>query len=140
MTLFRQLLLGVSLLFLALLAGVEAIYLANSRVQLQDQLASQAQDTATSLALRLATLRSLEDAALVEVLVNPVFDRGYFREVRVVSPAGDVIVRKALPVAQGEVPDWFTRLFPIATAACSISRSGRSSIDRNSIAAETDTA
>ena len=61
MTLFRQLIFGVSLLFFVLLAGVEAIYLANSRVQLQEQFASQAQEAATSLALRLATLRSLED-------------------------------------------------------------------------------
>ena len=44
MTLLRQLILGVSVVFFVLLAGVEAIYLANARVQLQEQLASQAQE------------------------------------------------------------------------------------------------
>lgn len=61
MTLYRQLFIGVSMLFFVLLAGVEAIYLANSRAQLQDQLGSQAQDAATSLSLRLAMLGNLED-------------------------------------------------------------------------------
>ncbi len=43
MTLFRQLIVGISFLFFVLLAGVEAIYLANARAQLQEQLGSQAQ-------------------------------------------------------------------------------------------------
>ena len=125
MTLYRQLFIGVSLLFFVLLAGVEAIYLANSRAQIQDQLSSQAQDAATSLALRLATLKSLDDLALVETLVNPVFDRGYFREIRVVSVRGEVLVRRVLAPAQGDVPDWFARLFPLeAPGAQSLVSSG----------------
>ena len=113
MTLFRQLIVGVSLLFFVLLAGVEAIYLANARVQLQDQLSSQAQDAATSLALRLATLGSLEDRTLIETLLNPVFDRGYFQEIRVLTADGETVVRKLRRPGQGEVPEWFMRLFPI---------------------------
>ena len=125
MTLLRQLIVGVSLLFLALLAGVETIYLANSRAQLQEQLASQAQEAATSLALRLATLRSLDDRVLVETLLNPVFDRGYFREIRVISANGETLARRALAPAQGEVPEWFTRLFPLdAPGAQSLVSSG----------------
>lgn len=125
MTLYRQLIIGVSLLFFVLLAGVEAIYLANSRAQLQDQLSSQAQDAATSLAMRLATLKSLEDRALVETLVNPVFDRGYFREIRVVSVGGEALVRRVLTPAPGDVPEWFTRLFPLdAPGAQSLVSSG----------------
>ena len=125
MTLFRQLIFGVSALFLVLLAGVEAIYLANSRVQLQEQLASQAQEAATSLALRLATLRNLEDRALVETLINPMFDRGYFREIRVVSPDGRTLGLRTLAPAQGDVPEWFVRMFPIdAPGAQSLVSSG----------------
>jgi diguanylate cyclase (GGDEF)-like protein len=125
MTLFRQLIVGVSLLFFVLLAGVEAIYLVNARAQLQEQLASQAQDAATTLALRLATLGDLKDRALVETLLNPVFDRGYFQEIRVVSTGGDTVARKVLSPAQGNVPEWFTRLFPIgAPGAQSLVSSG----------------
>lgn len=125
MTLHRQLFIGVSLIFFVLLAGIEAIYLANSRTQLQDQLSSQAQDAATALSLRLTTLGDLADEALVETLVNPVFDRGYFREISVVSADGRTLVRKVLPPAQGDVPAWFTRLLPIqAPRAQSLVSSG----------------
>jgi diguanylate cyclase (GGDEF)-like protein len=125
MTLFRQLVLGVSLLFFVLLAGVEAIYLANARVQLQEQLGAQAQDAATTLALRLGTLGSLEDRALIETLLNPVFDRGYFQEITVVSAGGDTVARKLLAARQGDVPEWFSALFPIrAPGAQSLVSSG----------------
>lgn len=125
MTLYRQLFIGVSLLFFVLLAGVEAIYLANARAQIQEQLGSQAQDAATSIALQLATLKSLEDRTLVETLVNPVFDRGYFREIRVVSVGGEVLVRRVLAPAQGDVPEWFARLLPLdAPGAQSLVSSG----------------
>src|SRR5512132_2628855 len=103
MTLQRQLIIGVSLLFFVLLAGVEAIYLVNSRAQLQDQLGSQAQDAATALALRLALLPDLSDEVMVETMLNPVFDRGYYREIRVVSTDGRTLVRKVLPAAPGDV-------------------------------------
>ena len=125
MTLLKQLTLGVSLIFLILLAGVEAIYLANARAQLQEQLGSQAQDAATSLSLRMATLGSLEDRVLVETLVNPVFDRGYFQELQVVSVDGQVLVRKSIPAKESDVPEWFMALFPIhAPSAQSLVSSG----------------
>lgn len=131
MTLFRKLTLGVSLLFFVLLAGVEAIYVANARAQLQEQLASQAQEAATTLALRLATLGDLEDKALIETLLNPVFDRGYFQEIRIVSAGGETVARKVLSPAQGNVPEWFTRLLPIgAPGAQSLVSSGWREIGR----------
>jgi len=113
MTLFRQLFLGASLLFLLVLAGVEAIYLANAKVYLQQQLESHSQDAATSLALWLATVEPLEDRALIETAVNTSFDRGYYESIRVVSVGGETLVHKQLAPAQGDVPVWFTRLFPL---------------------------
>src|SRR4029079_3363925 len=113
MTLHRQLITAVSLLFFILLAGVEAIYLFNSRAQLQQQLGSQAQESATALALRLALLRDMSDEVLGETIVHPVFDRGYFREISVVSTDGRTVVRKVLRQAPGDVPEWFTQLLPI---------------------------
>jgi diguanylate cyclase (GGDEF)-like protein len=137
MTLIRQLTLGVSLLFFVLLAGVEAIYVANARAQLQEQLASQAQEAATTLALRLATLGDLRDRALVETLLNPVFDRGYFREIRVVSAGGETVARKVLSPSQGDVPEWFTRLFPIgAPAAQSLVSSGWRELGRVAVVSQ----
>jgi diguanylate cyclase (GGDEF)-like protein len=117
MTLFRQLFFGASLLFLLVLAGVEAIYLSNARLYLQQQLESHAQDAATSLSLWLATVQPFEDRALIESVVNTSFDRGYYQSIRVVSVGGETLVTKELAPAQGEVPAWFTRLFPLRPPA-----------------------
>ena len=113
MTLFRQLFFGASLLFLLVLAGVDAIYLSNARLYLQQQLESHSQDGATSLSLWLATVKPFDDRALIETVVNTAFDRGYYQSIRVVSVSGETLVDKELPAAQGEVPLWFTRLFPL---------------------------
>ena len=113
MTLFRQLFFGASLLFLLVLAGVEAIYLSNARLYLQQQLESHSQDSATSLSLWLATVKPFEDRALIETVVNTAFERGYYQSIRVVSTSGETLAEKELPPAQGEVPVWFTRLFPL---------------------------
>ncbi|MGP1682860.1 MAG: LapD/MoxY N-terminal periplasmic domain-containing protein, partial [Giesbergeria sp.] len=113
MTLFRQLFFGASLLFLLVLAGVEAIYLSNARLYVQQQLQSHSQDAATSLALWLATVKPFEDRALIETVVNTAFDRGYYQSIRVVSASGETLVTKQLPTAQGEVPAWFARMFPL---------------------------
>ena len=113
MTLFRQLFFGASLLFLLVLAGVEAIYLSNARLYLQQQLESHSQDSATSLSLWLATVKPFEDRALIETVVNSAFERGYYQSIRVVSLSGETLADKELPPAQGEVPLWFTRLLPL---------------------------
>jgi len=113
MTLFRQLFLGASLLFLLVLAGVEAIYLSNSRLYVQQQLESHSQDAATSLSLWLATIKPFEDRALIETVVNTAFERGYYQSIRVVSASGDTLAAKQLPSAQGGVPNWFAQLFPL---------------------------
>jgi diguanylate cyclase (GGDEF)-like protein len=117
MTLFRQLFLGASLLFLLVLAGVEAIYLANARLYVQQRLESHSQEAATSLALWLGTVKPFEDRALIETAVNTVFDRGYYQSIRVVSVRGETLVAKQLAPAQGEVPVWFMRLFPLRPPA-----------------------
>lgn len=114
MTLFRQLYVGSACLFLVLLLGVEAIYLANARVYLQQQLDSHSQDAATSLAMWLGSRGSITDKTLVETVINPVFDRGYYQSIQVRTLAGEVVAHKELPVAEGAVPAWFVELFPLS--------------------------
>ena len=78
MTLGRQLLIGISAAFLILLIGIEFIYVTNARKHLEEQLNAHANETATSLALSISSRMQTLDLSLVNVLVNPVFDRGHF--------------------------------------------------------------
>ena len=112
-TLGRQLLAGVSLIFLLALAGVGWIYLANARVYLQEQLESHAQDTSTSLGLSLGTVLARGDPALAETVINAVFDRGYYERIVFVSVSGETLVRKELSPAESGVPAWFVALLPL---------------------------
>lgn len=134
MTLFRQLFLGSAALFLVLLLGVEGIYLANARLYLQQQLESHSQDAATSLAMWLGSQGSVSDRTLVETVINPVFDRGYFQSIRIVAVSGEIIARKDLPVSQGDVPQWFVELFPLrAPGSESIISAGWKQLGRVSV-------
>lgn len=113
MTLFRQLFIGTSIAFLVLLALVESIYLVNARVYMQEQLASHAQDTATSLGLVLPAALADKDALLAEVTVNAVFDRGFYSSIVVVNTKGDKLIEKNLAPAPAGVPAWFAGMFPM---------------------------
>jgi diguanylate cyclase (GGDEF)-like protein len=110
MSLFRQLLLSVSAVFLLTLAGMQVVYVVNARSYLQQQLESHAQDAATALSLSLATVMPAGDKALMETIVSPVFDRGFYQSIKVISAKGEVLVAKELPRRPPEVPAWFARL------------------------------
>ncbi|MDX8379268.1 MAG: EAL domain-containing protein [Gallionella sp.] len=113
MTLFKQLFIGTSLAFLVLLAMVESVNVVNARLYMQAQLASHAQDTATSLGLVLPDALAAKDILRAELTVNAIFDRGYYRSIVVVNTEGKTLIDKNLPPAPPGVPVWFTRLFPM---------------------------
>lgn len=110
MSLFRQLLLSVSAVFLLVLAGVQVIQVLNARNYLQQQLESHSQDAATALGMSLATVMPSGDKALMETVVGPVFDRGFYELIKVFSAKGEVLVVKELPRRPPEVPAWFASL------------------------------
>lgn len=110
MSLFRQLLLSVSAVFLLVLGGIEVVQVLNARNYLQQQLESHSQDAATALGLSLATVMPSGDNALIETVTGPVFDRGFYESIKVLSPTGEVLVSKELPRRPPEVPAWFARL------------------------------
>ena len=100
----------MSAVFLLVLGGIEAIQVMNARGYLQAQLESHSQDAATALGLSLATVMSGNDPALVETVIGPVFDRGYYESIRVLDAKGVVLAEKTLPPRPPEVPAWFARL------------------------------
>ncbi len=115
MTLFKQLFWGTSIAFLIVLGATETIYIRNAHKYLQEQLASHAQDAATSLGMVLPTAMADGDVVRAEVTVNAVFDRGYFQSIRVVNINGETVVLKTLPTAPADVPQWFVNVLPLDT-------------------------
>ncbi len=115
MTLYRQLVLFILFLFLLLFAGSWLVKLESTRSFLLNQLQSHAQDTATSLGLSLSQCMADNDLVAVEARLNAIFDRGYYRQIRLTDVSGAVVKELNLKVKVEDVPQWFVRLFPIKT-------------------------
>jgi diguanylate cyclase (GGDEF)-like protein len=117
MTLAKQLYLVLIVLSLSLCAGTFAISLHHTQDFLARQLASTAQDTATSLGLSVSTSLAGSDLPTVQSMVDAVFDRGYYQLIRVDDTAGKTLYERHKPVAVEHVPQWFIDLFPLEVPA-----------------------
>jgi len=125
MTLYRQLLIFTLVLFFLLFSGTWFAKLNSTRAFLLDQLQSHAQDTATSLGLSISPHMEKNDLPAVETMFNAVFDRGYYRIVRLTDVENKVLIDRTQEVAIEGVPQWFVNFVPLATpSATSIVLSG----------------
>lgn len=116
MTLSKQLMLLISLMFLAIFALNFYISINNIKSYLQVESEITAQDTATSLGLSLSPYIGDADDTILETMINAIFDRGYYLEILLESAGGRELVRKTNPRTFEEVPDWFVDLLPMETA------------------------
>lgn len=115
MSLFKQLFIAICLLMLMTFIGSFLISVESSRDQQASQLRVHAQDTATALALSLGPYA--RDRAMTELMVNSIFDSGYFESIRVLEPdTGAPMVERTGPPVPPTAPDWFARLIDLEPA------------------------
>ncbi|HEC15584.1 MAG TPA: EAL domain-containing protein [Sedimenticola sp.] len=115
MTLSRQLVLLVAALLVLVFAGTFFISVRNSRAYLEAQLESHAQDAATSLGLSISPHMAGGDIATITSMADAIFDRGYYRVVRVEDMEGKPLVDRVLPVQVEGVPAWFISALSLET-------------------------
>lgn len=113
MTLYRQLFIFIFLLFFIFSAGTWYAKINSTRTFLTDQLASHSQDTATSLGLSVSQYALKRDMAVVESMINAVFDRGRYKTIRLTDSKGNVLYERVLDVTIEDVPQWFIHLFTL---------------------------
>ncbi|TRY32844.1 EAL domain-containing protein [Aliiglaciecola sp. M165] len=114
MPLSRQL--GLSLFFVLLVVFIGVLWLnvSSTRDYTQQQLASHAQDTATSLGLSITPyIGNNEDLPIIETMVNAIFDRGYYLTISLVNNEGKVLLEKHNPSKPQNIPQWFIDIFPL---------------------------
>ena len=112
MTLRRQLFLGLSLMFIVLLAASITINLYNARQQLHERMKESVQDTATFLAFSISNAAISNTSAdnqkaAVESMVNVIFDRGHYNTVIYQDALGKSVAERRRPVQSTTVPRWF---------------------------------
>lgn len=112
-TLHRQLVVLVSFLWLALLTGVFWLSVHNARDMLERQLHVHAQDTANSLGLSIAHPLGAQDKVLVESMIGAIYDSGYYREIALRNPAGDLLVVQRENRVSQLAPTWFVQALSI---------------------------
>lgn len=114
MTLLRALILMFSSLLILIMGATFLVSVRNSQEFLKEQLASHAQDTATYLGLSLSSFIKKNNTAAVDSMINAVFDRGYYREILILSIEGQTFVKRVLPIKVSDVPSWFIRHVPLS--------------------------
>lgn len=117
MTLSRQLITLIVTVFLLIFSGTFWISVENTRAYLIDQLASQTQNSASSLGVSLVPHMKRKDIATMNTMVNALFDSGYYQSLTITSITGEVLIQRQNNRMIAGVPAWFINRLPLQTAS-----------------------
>jgi diguanylate cyclase (GGDEF)-like protein len=120
MTLFKQISLILTLFLVIVLGTVMWLNFKTANDFVQNQLYTEAQDTATSLGLSLNSVADFEDLSTVETMMNAVFDRGYFEALILNDMDGKELLSMQNSVVIKSVPHWFIDLVALEAPAASV--------------------
>ncbi len=113
MTLTKQLWLAVAAI-MTIAFGISFLASAwSAKSYLEDQLRLKNVDNANSLALSMSQIE--KDPVLIELLISAQFDIGHYRQIKLVSPSGKVMVERVSEGETDKVPAWFVQLIPLTT-------------------------
>ncbi len=115
MTLSKQLLLLLSTLLIIVFTVNLLLSINNARDYLVGEAEIHAQDTATSLGLSLSPYMVDETDPVIETMMNAIFDRGYYQEIKLTNIDDQELVKLTQQSDIEGVPGWFIELIPIET-------------------------
>ncbi|MDT8311169.1 MAG: LapD/MoxY N-terminal periplasmic domain-containing protein [Methylophaga sp.] len=116
MSLSKQLLILVTLIFFIVFAVNFTLSMNNIRSYLQVESEIHVQDTATSLGLSLSPHMDDEQDPILRTMMNAIFDTGYYKEMRLLNVDGEELVKLTNPEQREGVPDWLIEMMPLQTA------------------------
>lgn len=120
MTLFKQIILIVSIFQTIIFGAVMWFNFNSSKEYVQEQAYTDALHTANSLGLSISSVASLDDVSMSETMINSVFDSGYYEKIILEDMNQSILVEKEQEVVLADVPEWFIRHVkidpPVATS------------------------
>ncbi|MEM7564484.1 MAG: LapD/MoxY N-terminal periplasmic domain-containing protein [Pseudomonadota bacterium] len=116
MTLFKQIALLVTAVFLVQFFVIVINDLERTGEYQQGQLQTTAQDMVTTLGIAITNLPDGNDKASLETLFNAIFDSGYYTRIELIANDGSTIHRKSQKLTVNGVPQWFVDLVPLRNA------------------------
>ena len=123
MSLSKQLLLLLSLIFFIIFSASLILSINNIKSYLEVESQFHVKDTATSLGLSLSPHMKNEKDPILETMMTAIFDTGYYREMRLVNIDNQELVKLTNPKTVPGVPQCFINWVPmhVATAVSEIS-------------------
>ena len=103
----------LSALLLIILSVVFTINVKNIQRFLENQVYSTSQDTVYSLGMSLSTLNDKSSVDDVELMINAIFDSGYYEYIRFYDLNKSVIYETSLPIVIKDVPQWYIDAVPL---------------------------
>ncbi len=118
MTIYKRIGILISVLLLLLLGAVLTINFINSKGYIEEQLNTNAKNSAMALSLALSIAK--EDEEQIKSLIDSVFSRGSYEMVELEDSNRMPIYRKTRSPQSDDVPLWFKRWFPINTVMAEV--------------------
>jgi len=116
MSLSKQLLILISVLFLLIFSVNLALSINNTKSYLENESLNHAQDTATSLGLSISPYMKTPNDPTIEAMIKAIFDMGYFQEIRLTDSSGKELMALSNQKPVENIPDWFISLLQISPA------------------------
>ena len=113
MSLFKQLLLLISVFFLILFSVNFTLSINNIKTYLEVESQGHAQDTATSLGLSLSPHMTDTTDPVIKTKVSAIFDSGYYQKIRLVDANDKELVSLSNDKGVEGVPGWFIDYLPM---------------------------
>lgn len=119
MSLFKQMAIMLSLFLGVILISVMVLNFKTANEFIQNQLYSDAKNTAHSLGLSLSKVVDSNDISSMETMINAIYDSGYYERIVLKDLDGKVLYERHTDVMVKEVPQWFIRTIDMHEARAS---------------------
>lgn len=119
MSLFKQLVIMLTLFLSIILASVMLLNFKTASEFVQNQLYSDAKNTAHSLGLSLSKVADPQDQSTMETMINAIFDSGYYEHISLTDIDGKLLYERKTDVVVSDVPKWFIDTVKIESAGAS---------------------
>jgi len=114
MSLFKQLLIFISALFLVIFSVNFALSVSNTKDYLEGESQGHAQDTATSLGLSISPYMTDTSDPIIKTMVSAIFDMGYYKEIRLIDANNKELISLSNDKSVKRVPSWFIDYLPMS--------------------------
>lgn len=119
MSLFKQLSIMLTLFLAVILIAVMVLNFKTANEFVQNQLYSDAKNTAHSLGLSLSKVADPNDTSSMDTMINAIFDSGYYESIILKDLDGKILYERRTEVKVNEVPQWFVHAIDIHKAKAS---------------------